>query len=117
MNSVVYLQHGDEIDKNIWSGDFRRACDGSYEPVLSEAAFEEILTGPISENILPLASSCRAPVLFLRPTFTLSFFPGEHRRMGEVFARLQTKRIAGDHSFMHTNPLDTARAMAEFLGK
>jgi pimeloyl-ACP methyl ester carboxylesterase len=112
---LIYLQHWDELDRKLWAEAFHRAEDGSYHHVLPESAFQEILHGPIADNILPRLSDLHAPVLLMRPTFTLSFLPAEHRPMQKLLPQLVKKRIPGDHTFIHTNPLDTAATLRSFL--
>ena len=113
--SVVYLQHDDEVDRRLWQEAIDEHADGSYHHRLPDAAFDEIFAGPIAADIGPLVATIRCPVLLLRPTFTVSFAPGEVRRMRRLLPQLAHQRIAGDHTFILTNPLDTAATMARFL--
>lgn len=112
---LIYLQHWDALDQKLWAEAFQLAEDGSYHHVLPESAFQEVLRGPIAENILPLLPALRVPVLLMLPTFTLSFLPGEHRPMQRLLPQLVRQRIPGDHTFIHTNPLDTTSALRAFL--
>ena len=43
------------------------------------------------------------------------FMPLEVARMRRGFSRFEHVRIAGDHAFIHTNPIDTSAAMRRFL--
>jgi pimeloyl-ACP methyl ester carboxylesterase len=113
--SLIYLHHWDEVDRKLWSEAFRRTEDGAYHHVLPEAAFEEILGSALRQDISDLLSTLRIPVLLMRPTFTLSFLPGELRPLRKALPHLVEKRIAGDHTFIHTNPLDTVDTLQTFL--
>lgn len=114
---LIYLQHWDDLDQKLWSDAFHRAKDGSYHHVLPDRAFQEVLHGPIAENLSPCLHALRAPMLLLRPTFTLSFLPGETRPIRKLLPQLVHRRIPGDHTFIHTNPLDTAAALRSFLSQ
>ncbi len=113
--SVAYLHHWDQLDQKLWAAGFERQADGSYHHRLPESAFDEILSRALAENIESLLPAIECPVLFLRPTFTISFVPGETAFMQRALPQMQQQRIAGDHTFIHTNALDTSEAIKRFL--
>lgn len=113
--SVIYLRHWDAIDRSLWEEGFETHSDESLHHRLPESGFQEILRVAIAQNIEPVLSGITAPILMLRPTFTLSFLPGELTAMRRALPQMVEGRIAGDHTFIHTNPMDTAAAMREFL--
>ena len=112
---LVYLQRWDPVDQRLWTANFHLRADGSYEHRLPDTAFDEIVAGPLKADMRPLLAAVSCPVLLLRPTFTVSFLPGEtwplRRRLG---ARLARGRVPGDHGFIHSNPADTVAAMERF---
>lgn len=112
---LLYLQRGDEPDRRLWGESFCAQPDGSYLHHLPDSAFREIVLQALAEDITPLLGAIRCPVLLLRPTFTVSFLPGELAGLRRALPQLVERRVSGDHSFIHTNPLDTTREMREFL--
>jgi len=112
---LVYLQRWDPVDQRLWEANFDRQPDGRYFHRLPDDAFDEIVAGPLKADIRPLLGELACPVLLLRPTFSVSFLPGEtwplRRGLGAQLAR---KRVPGDHGFIHSNPADTAAAMEQF---
>ena len=113
--ATTYLRFGDGLDRRVWREKFMEREDGRWRPRLSAPVFDEILRGPIEEDIRPLMSRIRCPVLLLRPTLTLSFWPGEFGSLRRGRTDLVEKRVPGDHAFIYSNAMDTAREMAEFL--
>jgi len=113
--SVNYLQRWDDLDQKLWADGFFEADDGSYHHVLPESGFQEILSNALTQDIEPLLTQIAGPVLLMRPTFTLSFLPGEVRSMRRKLPQMLERRIAGDHTFIHTNPLDTTDVLRSFL--
>ncbi|MDY0060850.1 MAG: alpha/beta hydrolase [Myxococcota bacterium] len=112
---MVYLQRDDRLDRILWEESFRPREDGSWVHVLGDEAFREILVGALPTDLRAPLQAFSGPVLLLRPTFTLSFWPGEPERFREVFPGLREVRLPGDHTFIHTNPLATARELTRFL--
>jgi len=112
---LIYLRQGDDLDRRIWEESFVEQQDGSFVHRLPEPSFREILLRTLAEDITPLLARLTCPVLLLRPTCTVSFWPGELGPLRRTVARLEERRIAGDHTFIHTNPLDTTTAIAGFL--
>ncbi|MBI5531441.1 MAG: alpha/beta hydrolase [Deltaproteobacteria bacterium] len=114
--SVAFLQRWDDVDRKLWEASFDEQPDGSFVHRLPESAFDEILRGPIAQDISEMLPAIQCRVLLMRPTFTLSFLPFELRAMRAGLARLEEVRVRGDHTFIHSNPIDTAQAMRTFLG-
>ena len=112
---VNYLQRWDDLDQTIWREGFERSEGGVFRHRLPESAFDELLNETLADDIEPLLPNIRAQVLLMRPTFTLSFVPGEWRRARRSLRGLREVRIAGDHTFIHTNPIDTADTIKRFL--
>lgn len=113
---VLFLGAWDEIDRRLWETSFDERPDGTMVHRLPESAHEEILREAIGADISGKMSRIECEVLLLRPTLTVSFFPGEMASMCRGLSRVSTGRIAGDHTFVHTNPVDTAKAMRGFVG-
>ncbi len=111
-----YLPHGDALDRVIWESKFERVPSGGRRVRLSEEDFRAILAGPIREDIRPLleARPIEAPVLLLRPTFSLSFWPGEFVAL-EGIVNFRSLRVSGDHAFINSNPVATEHALRSFL--
>jgi pimeloyl-ACP methyl ester carboxylesterase len=109
----VYLRRGEAADQRVWRAKHVRQPDGSWAPRLSEHGFRAILAA-LAEDQTALVERLRAPTLLLRPTFTLSFWPGELRALRRR-PGVTCRRISGDHSFVHSNAADTAAALAAFL--
>jgi len=113
---VTYLRVGDEIDSRLWEDNFVEQSDGSFTHCLAEDHFIEILETTLAEDITPLLARVACPVLLLRPTLSVGFWPGELRPLRRGLGqRLSVDRVSGDHSFIHSNPLDTGQAMSRFL--
>ncbi len=113
--SLLYLQAWDDLDKAVWSSAFNRHADGTYHHCLPDSGYREILDRAIAQDITPLLSALRCPVLLMRPTLTVSFMPWELRQFRASIRCLEELRIRGDHTFMHTNPMDSSAAMMRFL--
>ena len=113
--SVNYLRHWDDIDQKLWAAGFVQHEDGTFRHTLPESGFEEVLNEALAENLEPRLSSITGPVLLMRPTFTLSFLPGELASMRRALPQMVERRVAGDHTFIHTNPMDTAAVLRAFL--
>jgi len=109
--SVIYLRSWDLLDQRLWAAGFSEKEDGSFHHVLPEHAFDHVLTHALARNLEPRLQRLAAPVFLLRPTFTLSFLPGELASMRRALPQMVERRVPGDHTFIHTNPLDTADAM------
>jgi pimeloyl-ACP methyl ester carboxylesterase len=112
---VPFLQTWDEVDQLLWAASFEQQEDGSFHQKLADSAFEEILAGPIPADISAMLPSLACPVLLLQPTFTVSFAPFELAALKKSVGTLRVARVTGDHTFIHTNPLDTARLIGEYL--
>lgn len=112
---LVYLGLGDEIDRRVWREKFRQTSSGSFVPRLPQSAFDELVNESFSADICALAATITCPVLLLRPLFTVSFLPGETARLRRAFCGARMQRIAGDHTFIHSNSQDTAAAITAFL--
>lgn len=112
--SLLYLRRWDELDRRMWADSFERSPDGVVRHKLPDSGFEEILHQTLQQNIVPALGRITCRVLLMRPTLTVSFLPGETAGF-RALPQLRKVRISGDHTFMHTNPIDTARAMGAFL--
>ncbi len=113
----LLLQHqvGDETDRTAWAACFRRKTDGSYTANLSDRGFDAIVSDAVQADIEPLLAAVSCPVLLMLPQLSLTT-PGRawsHAR--KVWPQLQERRMVGDHTFVHTNPLDTTKALAGFM--
>lgn len=113
--SVNYLRHWDDTDQKLWAAGFVQRDDGSYRHTLPETGFEEVLQEALAEDLDSRLSSIAGPVLLMRPTFTLSFLPGEVESMRRALPQMVERRVPGDHTFIHTNPMDTAAVLGAFL--
>lgn len=111
---LTYLRVGDETDRRLWAAGFERRADGSYHHLLPESGYAELVEEVLPGDISPLMERVRCPALLLRPSFTVSFVPGELRPLSRLLPQLQVRRVPGDHAFIHTNPLDTARELRAF---
>ncbi len=115
MAGLVYLRVGDETDRAVWQAKFEEDEAGGYRPRLTDEGFAAIMEQVLPVDIEPLAAQVDAPVLLLRPHFNVSFWPGELRALRRTLPGLRTGRIAGDHTFIHSNALDTSAALGAFL--
>jgi len=109
VRELLYLMTQDEVDLRLWRDKFRISQDGVYHPRLPDAAFDEIMERTLATDITNLTGRIGCPVLLMKPTFNVSFFPGELRSLKEGLKRLEEARVSGDHTFVHSNSLDTAR--------
>jgi pimeloyl-ACP methyl ester carboxylesterase len=112
---LVYLQNGDSVDRRVWEEKFRQDPDEVYVPRLPQSAFDELVGKTFADDISALAGTIECPVMLLKPLFTVSFLPGETAGLRRIVGGAQLKRIAGDHSFIHSNAIDTAAAVQQFL--
>lgn len=111
------LQHqvGDETDRTAWAACFARQADGSYAAALSDQGFDAIVTDAVQADIEPLLEAITCPVMLMLPQISLTT-PGRawsHAR--RVWPQLAERRMVGDHTFVHTNPRDTTKAILGFL--
>ena len=112
---ITYLRFDDEIDRRLWQSNFEQQPDGRFVHCLAEPHFLEILETTLAEDITPLLPRVACPVQLLRPTLSVGFWPGELRPLQRGLGdRLSIAAVPGDHSFIHSNPLDTAAAMLRF---
>lgn len=111
---LVYMRAGDALDERLWREGFREAC-GAFEHVLPRSAFQEIVRGPMATDLAPLLARIKAPVRLLRPSLTLNMLPSAIAPFRTAGLEFAVRRIPGDHSFIHTNPFDTADALRDFL--
>ncbi len=112
---LVYLQCDDEVDRRVWREKFRRLDSQAFVPRLPEGGYNELLTETFAEDISELAKAIRCPALLLKPLFSVSFLPGEISALRRSVGEARLKRIPGDHSFIHSNAIDTAAAMMDFF--
>jgi len=115
-SEIIYLQWDDELDHRYWSANFTRLEDGSYQPVLPDSAFEEIFYRTLMTDSRAVAQRIKCPTLLMLPSSPINFLPGEYRWIRRTLFPAE-RRLNGDHSFIHSNPVDTAHAMLDFLKK
>jgi pimeloyl-ACP methyl ester carboxylesterase len=113
--TLVYLLADDAVDHRVWREKFVALPDGSYRPRLPESAFNALVNETFAEDISHLLPSIVCPVQLLLPLLTVSFWPGEVLRQSRSFAHATRHRVWGDHTFIHSNSLDTAKLMRAFL--
>jgi pimeloyl-ACP methyl ester carboxylesterase len=113
--SIPYLATWDEIDQRLWADCFWEREDGSYHPRLSDSALEQIVKEAVNADITGLLGQIQCPVLRLQPTWSVSLLKSEWEPLRRAAPRYLQQHISGDHTFIHTNPIDTAGAMQAFL--
>ncbi len=113
--AVGYLRIGDDIDRRLWEASFRSLPDGSVHHHLPDSAYREILERTLAQDIRADLCATSCPALLMLPTFSLSFLPGEVRTWRRCLHHPRVVRVPGDHTFIHTNSLDTAAVMRSFL--
>ena len=72
------------------------------------------MTKTLMHDIKGLLHHIECPVLCLRPDMTVSPWPGAVRHL----QKLETVRfghIAGDHCFIHSNPMDSSECIMRFV--
>ena len=111
---LVYLRGGLPSDRRIWEANFREDRDGRLRHRLPEEGYLEIARRVLTRDLSWTLDRVRCPVLLLRPTFTIGFVPGE---IGDLRRRLDltVRRLHGDHCFIHSNPVDTAAAVQDWI--
>ena len=112
---LPYLWAWDDTDRRVWHDSFREQPDGGFRHSLPDSGYREIVDCTFREDLTPRLPDVRSPVLLLRPTFSIAFWPGEHGGARRAWPTLREASVPGDHAFVHTNPLDTAAAMRAFL--
>lgn len=112
---VVYLPLDDEIDRISWRNRFRQNSKGEYEPVLPDKKHAEILADAIMKDISELVKNFNPPTLFIQPSISISFWPGETKQMQKLFNTLTVKQIKGDHTFVSDNPLLATELIQQFI--
>jgi pimeloyl-ACP methyl ester carboxylesterase len=111
---LVYLRRGLPSDRRIWEWNYREDKDGRLRHRLPEEAYREIARRVLTRDVSWTLDRVRAPVLLVRPTFTISFVPGELRDLRSRLS-LTCRRVSGDHCFIHSNPVDTAKMIQDWL--
>ena len=113
----LLLQHqvGDETDRTAWAACFTRKADGSYVAALSDEGFDAIITDGVQVDVEPLLAAITCPVLLMLPQLSLTTPGRAWSRARELWPKLDERRMVGDHTFIHTNPRDTTKAMLGFL--
>jgi len=115
MKRVVYLPLGDEIDRRSWEGRFAPRPNGGYGPRLPDAAHAEIIATALARDISKELAGCAVPMLLLVPDMSVTFWPGELKRFMRLWRRGTLRRVAGDHTFVSCNPIQTAQEIDRFL--
>ncbi len=113
--NLPYAFAWDEVQRRWWFDSFREQPDGFWSHTLPESGYQEILRDVLSRDLTPLLDRLRCPVLWMRPTFSLTFLPGEIAAVRRAWPSLEVRRVTGDHQFVLTNPGDTAAVMLDFL--
>jgi len=104
----------DPLELQLWQGMYRPGADGKLHPAVSEEVFWGIVGRALTQDICSSLAAVQCPVLCLQPDLTVAAWPGATwplRRHPTV----RFHRVAGDHAFVHSNPLDTADLIAGFL--
>eukprot|EP00667_Euglena_gracilis_P009634 EG_transcript_9795 len=113
-----YLMHmngaGDAMELNLWRGMYRPVIGGQFHPAVSDDLFWDIIRKALMQDISGKLQSIECPVLCIRPDLSVSFWPGATRPLQRL-RQVAFRHVAGDHAFVHSNPLDAADAVAEFL--
>ena len=112
---LPYLWAWDPTDRRVWHDSFREQPDGGFRHSLPDSGYREIVDRTFREDLTPRLPDVRCPVLLLRPTFSVAFWPGEYDGARRAWPALCETSVPGDHAFVHTNPIDTAAAMRKFL--
>ena len=115
MRHLPHLCQGGEPDRQVWESCFRIQADGSYRHTLPDSGYRELLDETFPTDICSLLPRIVCPTLLLRPTLTIGAGPLAFRPLRRSLAKFREHRVSGDHSFIHTNPLDTAEVMGAFL--
>lgn len=115
LRKLLYLHRWGALEQRIALESFRQESDGSWHAVLSNRAFNEILHNCLFEDTSGFLTHITCPVLLLRPTYSLSFLPGELAELRNQKFVLTQQRIHGDHDFNVTNPADTVDAVSRWL--
>jgi pimeloyl-ACP methyl ester carboxylesterase len=108
---TIYLPLGDEVDQRSWFERFSEQTDGSFVPVLPDAAYREILSKALAVDLSPLVKNLCVPVSLILPKMSIGFWPGEREHWLQLIPSLKIIRISGDHTVACTNP----RALAHSL--
>ncbi len=111
---LVYLRRGLPSDRRIWEWNYREDKDGRLRHRLPEEAYCELARRVLTRDVSWTLDRIRCPVLLVRPTFTISFIPGEIRDL-RTRLNLTMRRVSGDHCFIHSNPVDTAKVIQDWL--
>jgi pimeloyl-ACP methyl ester carboxylesterase len=112
---LIYLRNWKRLDQRLWQENFVENHDGSYHHVLSDQAFEEVFRKAIHVDIRGQVKAINCPILLMLPTLTISFYPGELGAFRRVFPTARIHRVRGDHTFIHSNPFETATLIGSFL--
>ncbi|MFH1530662.1 MAG: alpha/beta hydrolase [Pseudomonadota bacterium] len=107
---LVYLRRGLPSDRRIWEANYKEDKDGRLRHRLPEEGYRQIARRVLTRDVSWTLDRVACPVLLLRPTFTIGFIPGELRDLRRRLD-LTVRRISGDHCFIHSNPVDTAKAI------
>lgn len=115
--ALPYFLRWDALEQRCWFESFHQEPDGSWHHRLPESGYREILEIALREDLTPRLHAIGCPVLWMRPTFSVAFWPGEIATAKRVLRDLEVRRIPGDHQFILTNPRDTAGAILAFLSR
>jgi pimeloyl-ACP methyl ester carboxylesterase len=113
--AIVHLRADDDTDRRCWAEEFRRAADGSYQHVLPDAAYRQILEHTLQEDLRPELGRVRCPVHFLLPDQAVNVSRRYVRPYEQAAGPFTLTRVSGEHAFVHSNPMDTADAMERWL--
>lgn len=112
--ALPYLWAFDRTDRLFWFSSFVQVSDGTFRHTLPDSGYLEIVEKSFNEDLRPILSAIHCPILWMHPTFSISFLPWEPDM--RVWQCITVRHVSGDHQFIHTNPLDTAAIIMEFLG-
>lgn len=115
LRKLLYLNRWGALEQRIALESFRQESDGCWHAVLPDGAFKEILHNCLYEDTSMFLDQIRCPVLLIRPTYSLSFLPGELAELRGRPYHLTEQRIQGDHDFNVTNPADMAQILSDWL--
>jgi len=117
LKNIIYLKEWGEIERRVVDHSFYQDETGAWKPYLPDEAFKEILFRSLMENSTDGIQGLQCPVLLARPNFTVSFLPFELMQLRRAWPAFEEARIAGDHDFIVTNPIDTVALLEGFIRK
>ena len=114
---ALYLPVWDELDRRAWEERFIRDERGGFTPRLPNRAYTEIFERAIQADIRDLIAGLDVPTLYMQPSWSIAFWPGETDEMIGRLQDIQVQRILGDHTFIASNPYAAAKAVKAYLSE